>query len=101
MTSKDDIRRDLAVVAEQIANARMALSRNELADIEGIPEKIREVAGAVTDLAPDDAVEMRPLLTELLADFKSFADEVRGKIAAIRERAAPEARAAATGRTAT
>lgn len=101
MTSKDDIRRDLAVVAEQIANARMALSRDELADIEGIPEKIREVAGAVTDLAPDDAVEMRPLLTELLADFKSFADEVRGKIAAIRARAAPEAHAAATGRTAT
>ncbi|MPY74067.1 MAG: hypothetical protein GEU87_07385 [Alphaproteobacteria bacterium] len=101
MNSKNDIRRDMAVVAERIANARMALSRNELVDLAGIPEKVRELAGAITDLAPEDAAEMRPLLTELLADFKSFAEEVRRKIAAIQASAEPETRAAATGRPAT
>lgn len=101
MTSKNDIRRDLAAVAEQIANARTALTRNELADIAGIPDTVRELAGAIIDLAPEDAAEMRPLLVELLAEFKSFSEEVRRKIAAIQESAEPEARAAAAGRSGT
>ena len=101
MTSQNDVRRDLAAVAEQIANARAALTRNELIDLTDIPEKVRSVAGAITDLAPEDAVEMRPLLAELLSEFRDFSGEVREKIAAIQGNEKPESRTATTGRSAT
>ena len=101
MTSQNDVRRDLAVVAEQIASARAALMRNELIDLAGIPEKVRSVAGAITDLAPEEAAEMRPLLTALLSEFREFSGEVREKIAAIQEDEKPEGRMATAGRSAT
>lgn len=101
MISRNDIRRDLAAVAEQIANARAALTRDELVDIAEIPEKVRLVAGDITDLPPEDASELRPLLAELLEEFKRFSDEVRSKISAIQARTEPEARKKASGRSAT
>jgi hypothetical protein len=101
MTSQNDVRRDLAVVAELIATARAALMRNELIDLTDIPEKVRSVAGAITDLAPEDAAEMRPLLTELLSEFKDFSGEVREKIAAIQGNATADSRMATAGRSTT
>jgi hypothetical protein len=100
MTLKDDVRRDLAVVAEQIANARAALTRNELVDLTGIPDKVRSVSGAITDLVPDEAAEMRPLLIALLSEFKEFSDDVRNRIAAIQENKEPDGRRASSGRSA-
>jgi hypothetical protein len=83
MTTKDTIHRDLTTVAEMIVNARAALSRNEIVDIAEIPVKVREVMGSITDLPPEDAVELRPMLVELLTDFKDFATDVNAKIADI------------------
>lgn len=101
MTSQNDVRRELAVVAEQIANARAALMRDELIDLTDIPEKVRSVAGAITDLAPEDAAEMRPLLTELLSEFRDFSGEVREKIAAIQGTGTADSRMTTAGRSAT
>jgi hypothetical protein len=101
MTSQNDVRRELAVVAEQIANARAALMRDELIDLTDIPEKVRSVAGAITDLAPEDAAEMRPLLTELLSEFRDFSGEVREKIAAIQGNGTADSRMTTAGRSAT
>lgn len=101
MNSQNDVRRELAVVAEQIANARAAMTRNELIDIAGIPERVRSVAGAITDLTPEEAAGMRPLLIELLSEFKEFSDDVRKKIATIQGTGEPEGRTASAGRSAT
>jgi hypothetical protein len=94
MTSQIDLRRDFAVLAEQIAQARIGLTRNELIDINEIPEKVRVLAGAITDLAPEEASEMRPLLMELLSEFKDFSNEVREKIAAIQSQETSAGRSA-------
>jgi hypothetical protein len=99
VTTKDTIQRDLAAVGDLIASARRALTRNELVDIGEIPERVRGVMGSITDLPPDDAVELRPQLLDLLSDFKSFAGEVSAKIADIETADAPGNRAAAAART--
>lgn len=101
MTSQNDIRRELAVVAEQIANARAALDRDELFDMSGIPEKVRSVANAITDLPPELAAEMRPLLAALLNEFKDFSAAVRRKIAAIQKSREAEGQVAGATRTGT
>ncbi len=97
MTTKDAIHQDLAAVAELIAVARSALSQDQLVDIGEIPEKIRAVMGSITDLPPDDAVELRPLLIALLTDFKSFSTEVTAKISDIEASGGSASRAAAGG----
>lgn len=83
MDSKEDLEKELASVAEAIGTARVALARNEIAEISEIPEKIRAVANAITDLPPEDAIEMRPVLANLLSDFKDFAEELNSKIGEI------------------
>jgi DNA-directed RNA polymerase subunit F len=101
MTAKEDIRRELTAVAEQIATARAALARNELIDISGIPEKVQGVAGAIIDLAPEDAVDLRPMLMELLTDFKAFSEDVQSKIGEIQASAGTDPRTAMAGRSGT
>lgn len=81
MMTKDTITGELTVVAEMIVTARAALARNELVDIGEIPTRLRELMASVTDLPPEEAIELRPTLVELLTDFKSFATEVQAKIA--------------------
>lgn len=81
MMTKDAISGELTVVAEMITMARSALARNQLVDIGEIPGKLRELMNSITDLPPEDAVELRPTLVELLTDFKSFASDVQAKIA--------------------
>lgn len=83
MNSKEDLEKELAIVADAIVTARAALARNEIAQINEIPEKIRTVANAITDLPPEDAIELRPVLADLLADFKEFAEELNTKIGEI------------------
>jgi len=80
MVEKSEIQAELNAVADTIGEARAALMRNEILEIRDIPERMREVANAITDLAPEDASEMRPPLMELLANFKTFAEELKSKI---------------------
>lgn len=99
MMTKDTIHRELTAVAELIVSARSALARNELVDIAEIPVKVREVMGSITDLSPEDAVELRPMLVELLTDFKDFATDVNAKIADIEAVGGPDSRASTAGRS--
>jgi hypothetical protein len=80
MVEKSEIEAELVAVADMISNAREALTRNEIMEIRGIPERMREVSSAITDLAPEEASEMRPPLVKLLDDFKAFAEELKSKI---------------------
>jgi methyl-accepting chemotaxis protein len=80
MTPKEEIRAELADVANVISTARQALAQNQILDMRGIQDRVRDVANAITDLTPEDAVELRSSLADLLADFKGFAEELRIKI---------------------
>jgi len=97
MVDKSEIETELNAIAETIGAARAALARNQILEIREIPERMREVAGAITDLAPEDASEMRPPLLHLLADFKDFAEELRSKIQEIETANRAGGTAAASG----
>lgn len=80
MMNKEEIVTDLNSMSELIAVARSGLSRNRLVEISDIQERIRGVVESITDLPPEDAVEMKPVLLELLSDFQEFSKEVEAKI---------------------
>ncbi len=80
MMNKEEIVTDLNSMSELIAVARSGLSRNQLVEISDIQERIRGVVESITDLPPEDAVEMKPVLLELLSDFQEFSKEVEAKI---------------------
>jgi hypothetical protein len=99
MVEKSEIDAELVAVGNRISEARAALARNEILEIRDIPERMREVASAITDLAPEDATEMRPPLMQLLADFKTFAEELRSKIEEIETANRAAGSAAASGQS--
>lgn len=78
--NKEEIVTDLNSMSELIAVARSGLSRNQLVEISDIQERIRGVVESITDLPPEDAVEMKPVLLELLSNFQEFSKEVEAKI---------------------
>ena len=59
------------------------LTRDEFVDIGDIGQQVQAIATKVNELAPEEAVEIKPQLTGLLEEFKSFAEEVRAKLAAL------------------
>lgn len=87
--NKEDIVTDLKSMSELIAVARTGLSRNQLVEISDIQDRIRSVVESITDLPPEDAVEMKPVLLGLLSDFQDFSKEVEAKIGEL-QAAAPE-----------
>ena len=80
MMTKEEILTDLDSMSTLISTAREGLSRNELIDLEGLEARVRGIVESITDLEPEEAVDMRPLLVELLTDFKDFAEEVQSKL---------------------
>lgn len=99
MVEKNELQAELAAVAETISEARAALGRNEILEIRDVPERMREVASAITDLAPEDAAEMRPPLMQLLADFKTFAEELKSKIEEVEAANSADGPTAASGQS--
>jgi hypothetical protein len=99
MVERNEIEAELKAVAETISSAREALKRNEIQEITGIPERMRDVSSAITDLAPEDAAEMRPPLMKLLEDFKAFAEELKNKIEQIEASNQPGGGSAASGQS--
>jgi hypothetical protein len=79
----DEIRSELETMTEAVATARIGLTRNELVDIGDIGERVKDIATKVGGLGPDDAIEISSHLTNLLAEFKSFSEEVREKLASL------------------
>lgn len=87
--NKEEIVTDLNSMSELIAVARSGLSRNQLVEISDIQERIRSVVESITDLPPEDAVEMKPVLLGLLSDFQEFSKEVEAKIGELQAAAPP------------
>ena len=80
MMNKDEIVTDVNSMSELIAIARSGLTRNQLVEIDNIQGRIQSVVESITDLPPEDAVEMRPMLLELLSEFQDYSKEVEAKI---------------------
>jgi len=78
--SKEEIVTDLNSMSELISVARTGLTRNQLVEINDIQGRIQSVVESITDLPPEDAVEMKPALLSLMSDFQEFAKEVEAKI---------------------
>lgn len=87
--NKEEIVTDLNSMSELIAVARTGLSRNQLVEINDIQERIQSVVESITDLPPEDAVEMKPVLLGLLSDFQEFSKEVEAKIGELQAAAPP------------
>lgn len=79
----EEIRSDLVTMSKAVATARDGLTRDEFVDIGDIGQQVQAIATKVNELAPEEAVEIKPQLTGLLEEFKSFAEEVRAKLAAL------------------
>ena len=91
MMTKQEILSGLNKVSETIATARDVLSRDQLMSMDGIDEEVRTIVASIADLPPEDAVEMRPVLNELLENFRSFSEEVESKISNLDKPAAAQA----------
>lgn len=91
MMTKQEILSGLNKVSETIATARDVLSRDQLMNMDGIDEEIRTIVASIADLPPEDAMEMRPVLDDLLQNFRSFSEEVESKISNLNKPAAAQA----------
>ena len=91
MMTKQEILIGLTKVSETIAMARDVLSRDQLMSMDGVDEQVRVLVGSIADLPPEDAAEMRPILNDLLQDFRSFSEEVESKISNLDPPAAAQA----------
>ncbi len=89
MMSKEEIVTDLNSMSELISVARTGLTRNQLVEINDIQDRIQSVVESITDLPPEDAVEMKPALLSLMSDFQEFAKEVEAKIGELQAAAPP------------
>ena len=89
MMNKDEILTNLNSMSELIAAARLGLTQNQLVEMDNIQDRIRTVVESITDLPPEEAMEMRPVLTDLLTEFEHFSNEVEAKIKEIQAASAP------------
>lgn len=89
MMNKEEIVTDLNSMSELIAVARSGLERNQLVEITDIQGRIQSVVESITELPPEEAVEMKPVLLDLMSDFQEFAKEVEAKIGELQAAAPP------------
>ena len=83
MMTKQEILIGLTKVSETIAMARDLLKRDHLMSMDGVDEQVRGLVASIADLPPEDAAEMRPILNDLLQNFRSFSEEVESKISTL------------------
>ena len=93
--NKEELLSRIGDLTSVVISAREGLAKDEVVDMEGIDEDVREACSAITDLSPDDAIAVRPHLTELLEGLQNFSGELQEKLTAIEEQtddtAKPEA----------
>ena len=86
MTSKDEILAKLHDIAGELAHARESLLKGQIVPIENINARIDAECAAILEIDPDDAVEVKPVLDELLLNLQTFSEEinyVQNKVAEI------------------
>ena len=80
MPTKDELTADINVMAVEVTEALTSLKNDEDVDLVNIEPRVRAAMDSVGDLAPDEAVEMRPLLVSLLEKMEEFSLVLQGKI---------------------
>ncbi|MDH3701205.1 MAG: hypothetical protein OEU46_07815 [Alphaproteobacteria bacterium] len=85
MTTREAILSEMSEIFELISAARGRLAQNELIMIKDINGRVQGMVESITELPPEQAVELRPPLVSLLEDFKSFSEQMQRKIAEISE----------------
>lgn len=83
MTTREAILSEMSEISELISTARDRLAQNELIMIKDINGRVQGMVESITELPPEQAVELRPPLVSLLEDFKSFSEQMQIKIAEI------------------
>ncbi len=92
MTSSEAIISEMREISDLISAARTGLDQDELVMIKDINGRVQGMVESITELAPEQAIELRPRLVALLDEFKSFSEAMQIKIsevAAAKEDAGP------------
>ncbi len=85
MTSSEAILSEMGELSDMILAARDRLKHNELIMIKDINSRVQAMVESITDLPPEQAIELRSRLVALLDDFKSFSEQMQSKITEISE----------------
>ena len=80
MTTKAELLTELSEISSAVSDARKKLDDDEHILLSGIDSRIAETCRSVVDLPPDDALEVRPILSTLLDDLKVFSEELESKV---------------------
>ena len=80
MPTKDELTADINSMAMEITEALTKLTNNEAVDLKNIEPRVRVAMDAVGDLAPDDAIEIRPVLVIMLEKMEEFSLVLQSKI---------------------
>lgn len=83
MTTKAELLTELSEISSVVSDARKKLEDDEHVLLNGIDSRIAETCRSVVDLPPDDALEVRPILSTLLDDLKIFSEELESKVTTI------------------
>ena len=76
MARKDEILDELAELAQKVTHARESLLKGELVPLGDVQAQIEAQCQAIVDLEPDDTVEIKPKLDDLLDNMRLFSEEV-------------------------
>ncbi|MDB3952267.1 hypothetical protein N9452_00130 [Alphaproteobacteria bacterium] len=80
MPTKDELTADINSMAIEITEALTKLTNDEAVDLKNIEPRVRVAMDAVGDLAPDDAIEIRPVLVSMLEKMEEFSLVLQSKI---------------------
>jgi hypothetical protein len=80
MPTKDELTADINSMSMEITEALTKLTNDEAVDLKNIEPRVRVAMDAVGDLAPDDAIEIRPVLVSMLEKMEEFSLVLQSKI---------------------
>ena len=80
MTDKTELLTELSDIASAVSEARRCLEGDDTIVLDNIGSRIEQSCRSVVDLPPDDALEVRPILSSLLDDLKDFSVELQSKV---------------------
>ncbi len=81
MTNKAELFSELSDIASAVSEAQKSLEGDDdFIILRGIDSRIEESCRSVVELPPDDALEVRPVLSSLLDDLKNFSVELETKV---------------------
>ena len=85
--NKEELLSQISDLSSLVTAAREGLANDEVVEMEGVDENVREACSAITDLPPDDAIEVRPYLMQLLENLQQLSDELQEKLSGLEDQA--------------